>query len=312
VIARRGPSQTLGMDRVLTAKRGILLTGIAVLAAAATVTACAGKALDVGADGAMSGGGSSAAGGTGSGATGDEPSSVGARGNLGYDGPHVAGADWPDPAECLAAPNSPLVGSYKGHWPVAGIYPETAGDAVLTIRGLTADGQPCGTLRIGEGDPPPPATDPDAPYPASDAMDGMNGMGGLNIGPGLSVALPGVEYQIYGVKNSSSRLAFSIGYNEVLRSWCGLQTRYPGSDTCLPANYNASQDPSGCSFRPTGGMSVPVACVKLSNCSPYVCVCDDAGCDGATQGTLFDLHWDDRNLEGAVNTSTPIFLDRVP
>jgi hypothetical protein len=257
----------------------------------------------------MEGGGSSAVGGTGSGATGDDPSGVGAHGNVTYSGPPVAGADWPDPARCLAAPDSPLVGSYKGHWPLAENYYEPKGDAVLTIRGLTADGQPCGTLRIGQGDPPPPATDPDAPYPVPDGIDGM---GGLKLGPGLSAAYPGVEYQIYSVKNSSSRLAFSIGYNEVLRSWCGLQTRYPGSESCLPTNYTASQDPSGCTITPQGGMIMPVSCVKLSNCTPYVCVCDDAGCDAATQATLFDLHWDDGNLEGSVNTSTPIFLDRVP
>ena len=311
MIARRASAQTLGMDRVFTAKRGILLAGLAGLAAAATVTGCAGKALDVGADGAMMIGGSSAVGGAGSGATGADPSGVGARGNLAYDGSPVAGAAWPDPAACIAAPNSPLVGSYKGHWPLADNYGEPKGDAVLTIRGLTADGQPCGTLRIGEGDPPPPATDPDAPYPAPDGMDGTDGMG-LKIGPGLSAASPGVEYQIYGVKNSSSRLAFSISYNELLRSWCGLQTRYPGSDSCLPGNYSASQDPNGCTITPAGGTPMSISCVKLSNCLPYVCVCDDAGCDAAPQGTLFDLHWDDGNLEGSVNTTTPIFLDRVP
>jgi hypothetical protein len=208
----------------------------------------------------------------------------------------------------MSAPGSSLVGSYKGHWPLADNYDEPKGDAVLTIKGLTSDGQPCGTLRIGEGDPPPPATDPDAPYPARVGMDGMDG---AKFGTGLTTAYAGVEYQIYGVKNSASRLAFSISYNELLRSWCGLQTRYPGSGSCLPGNYSASQDSNGCTITPEGGAPMSIPCFKLSMCTPYICVCDDAGCDAAPQATLFDLHWDDGNLEGSLNTNTPIFLDRV-
>lgn len=297
------------MDRVLTAKRGISLAGIAGLAAAAMVTACAGKALDVGADGATATGGAGAVGGTGSGATGVDTSGVGAYGNVTYGGPPVAGAEWPDPLVCVPAPNSPLVGSYKGHWPSTDYYFQPNSDAVLTIKGLTADGQPCGTLRVGEGAPPSPATDPDAPYPASDGADPMQL---AKLAPGLIGPYPGVEHQIFGVNNSSSRLAFSVSYNEVLRSWCGLQTRYPGSDSCLPGNYSASQGPNGCTLSPEGGSETPISCIKLAYCTPYVCVCDDVGCDAAPQATLFDLHWDDGNLEGSLNTSMPIFLDRVP
>jgi hypothetical protein len=285
------------------------LAGITGLAAAATVTACAGKALDVGADEPTGSGGSDARGGTGSGATGANTSGVGASGSVTYGGPPVEGADWPDPAACMPAPNSPLVGSYKGRWPLTNYYAEPKGDAVLTIKGLTADGQPCGTLHIGAGDPPPPATDPDAPYPPRDANDMLDG---AKLGVGLVMAFPGVEYQIHKVESSPSRLAFSIAYNEVMRSWCGLQTRFPGADSCLPGNYSASQDPSGCSITPEGGMPMSLPCIKLSYCTPYVCVCDDAGCDAAPQATRFDLHWDDGNLEGSLNTNTPIFLDRVP
>lgn len=299
------------MDRVLTATRGLLLAGIAGLAAAATVTACAGKALDVGADGPTGNGGSDARGGTGSGATGVDTSGVGAFGNVTYGGPPVEGADWPDPAACMPAPNSPLVGRYKGRWPLSDYYDEPKGDAVLTIKGLTADGQPCGTLHIGAGDPPAPATEPDAPYPPREDANDMllNG----KVGVGLASAFPGVEYRLLDVENSSSRLAFSIAYNEVLRSWCGLQTRFPGSDSCLPGNYSAAQDLSGCSITPESGMPMPVPCIKLTYCTPFICVCDDAGCDAApTQATRFDFHWDDGNLEGSLNTNTPIFLDRVP
>jgi hypothetical protein len=178
---------------------------------------------------------------------------------------------------------------------------------VLTIRGLTEDGQPCGTLRIGEGDPPPPASDPDIEYPESQPAGG-----GLQIGSGRSSAYPGAEYQIYDVSNTSTRLAFSIAYNELLRSWCGLQTRYPGSDSCLPGNYNAGRAGDVCTITPKDEEERPVACFKLSYCSPSVCVCDDAGCDASPQGTLFDLHWDDGNLEGSLNNNTPIFFDRVP
>lgn len=288
------------MGRVLTAKRTIGWVGFIGLVTAATVTACAGKALDVGADGPV-GGGSSAAGGKGGG------TGVGAPGNLTYQGPSVAGAEWPDPAACLPAPDSPIVGTYKGNWPLSDGFDELKGDAVLTIRGATADGLPCGTLRIGQGDPPPPATDPDTQYPEGQGVGG--GLGGIGIG--RSTAYPGADYQIYGVSNSSTRLAFSIAYNELLRSWCGLQTRYPGSNSCLPTNYSGSQDQSGCTITPTGEGPIVIPCFKLSYCSPHVCVCSEAACDAVPQGTFFELHWDDGNLEGAVNGGTPIFLDRT-
>jgi hypothetical protein len=97
------------MGSVLTAKWGFWLLGMTGLAAAATVTACAGKALDVGADGAAGSGGASALGGTGSGATGVGSPAAG-QGNLTYEGPRVVGAEWPDPDDCMPAPESPLEG----------------------------------------------------------------------------------------------------------------------------------------------------------------------------------------------------------
>jgi len=287
-----------------------MLAGVAALAAAATVTACAGKALDVGTDGPLAGGGStSAAAGTGTGGTGVDETG-GPHGPVPYDGPRIEGAEWPDPADCKSAPNSPLVGRYKGRWPLGSVG-EPSGDAVLTIRGLTADGQPCGTLYIGEGDPPAPATDPDAPYPASTGAGG--GLGGsITPGVGRPTAQPGVEYQILDVESSSSRLAFSIAYNELLRSWCGLQTRYPESDSCMPGNYTAAQNPSGCTITPEKGMEMSIPCVKLSYSNANVCRCTEEGCDAVAQPVGFELHWDGPNLEGAVYFNTPIFLDRVP
>jgi hypothetical protein len=232
---------------------------------------------------------------------------AGGRGNLTHDGPTVAGAEWPDPAACLLAPSSPLVGSYKGHWPLSDRSDEPMGDIVLTIKGLTADGQPCGTVRIGQGDLPPPATDPDAPYPPGQEAEGKY----MGIGLGRVTAHPGADYQIFNVANSPTRLAFSVAYNELLRGYCGLQTRYPGSNSCLPGEYHGSQDANGCVITPNGGVPISVPCLKLSYCNSYVCVCDEAGCDASPQATRFELHWDDGNLEGAVN-STPLFLDRVP
>lgn len=112
------------------------------------------------------------------------------------------------------------MGSWKARYPVRN--GETA-EAVLTIAGLTPEGLPCGTFRIGEGAPLAPPTDPDAIYP-----EGAFATGLALPNP---ESWPGYDCELLKVISEGKRLAFMLSFNEILRPWCQMQTAYAESNT---------------------------------------------------------------------------------
>lgn len=331
-----GSPQTPSMVRVLTRFRRLELALSASLLAAAMVAACGGKALNVGSEGPASAGGGGGVGGSARGGAGSAAGGAAGGGSVALAGsmataPHpgsggtggskpsqpmlspeeLAGIQWPADTPCVESPDSPKVGTWKGHWP------EPLGvadaDVVVRIKGLTEEGVPCGTVAIGNGPAPPPVTDADAIYPPS---QGMGGLGPALVGPPITTPWPGYEYRMLNVRSTESRLAFTITDQEILRPWCQLQTPVEGSLSCLPEWTN------GASFGPSqpctiSGPNLPemsVPCFKMQYCSTYSCFCYDGACDVSLQGqqTAFELHWDGPALEGSVNQTQLLFLDPVP
>lgn len=116
---------------------------------------------------------------------------------------------WPDRAACRAASGSLLVGTWRARWPLVSVNDSFGADntAVLTVSGLTADGTPCGTLRIGDGAPLPEATDPTAPYPPPPASPPASGMLlGPQFGSVSPDTYPGFAYSLVGVISDGTRL----------------------------------------------------------------------------------------------------------
>ena len=301
--------QTPLMKRVLTTLRGTgdRTASVRLLVAATLMAmplACSGRYLDVGADARSGSGGVS---GSPTAAGGSSPSGAGGVGSGARPAcMAVTEPAWPDPVSCMPAPDSPMVGRYKGHWPVNAII--GGGDALLTLQGLTADGVPCGTLSIGDGAPLPPATDPKAPYPPG-TESGFAGGPATGYPPGSYGEFPGHDYPIIQVESAGPRLAFSVPVNEPWRGWCGLQTPVPGEGVCLHVD-GASSDGMSCADH----AGHPLSCAQLFLCAlNRVCVCDDSCCDADTHsGHTVDLHWDGRAFQGSVDSTYQIFLDPVP
>jgi hypothetical protein len=337
------------MVRVLTRFRGQELALGASILAAAMVIACGGKALNVGSEepnptseGAKGGtggsgvagssvasssvAGSSVAGSSVAGsnvgatsATSPDRGSVGGAGGTGSNelppltAEELATIQWPADTPCTESPESPKVGTWKGHWPDGMGIVNT--DVVVHITGLTAAGVPCGTVTIGEGPAPPPVTDADAIYPPSAGMGGGAGLG--TGGTVVTQPWPGYEYRMLNVQATDSRLAFTIIYQEILRPWCQLQPAVKGSRSCLPEWQEGRSDGPQGQLCTISGPKLPptvVPCFKIPYCSSSTCFCYDGACDVSLQGqqTAFELHWDGAALEGSVNQTQLIFLDPMP
>lgn len=304
MIVSQGLPQTKSMVRVLTRTLGMKAAIFFGLLAAATVAACAGKAIDVGGDQPSSSGGTPGAGGTGTSAGAPANGTGAVTNDVRLSAEDLASIQWPADVACQPAPNSPLVGTWQGHWPdVRGLDAEM----VLTISGLTPDGVPCGTVKIGDGPAPPPVTDTNAIYPPSLGAGGGVGM----LGSPIPDPWPGYPYQMLKVQSTATRLAFQLSYDEILRPWCQAQRAYASSFSCLPEWSAGSQGPNGCFISGPTLPETSVECFKMQYCASTTCFCYDGHCDAALQTTLFELHWDGTALEGSVNSTQLLFLDRV-
>jgi hypothetical protein len=220
----------------------------------------------------------------------------------------IAGqASWPSATACLPAPDSPLVGKWKGQWPwsVTPSSPDVlpaGGEVLLDIQGMTAEGVPCGYFSVGEGAASlPPATSATQDYPP-----------GLNIAveaPNVVEKGPfaGYRYPITQVVSSGSRLSFTVPKGDPWRSWCALQTPVGNTGSCF-AHHSWIQTPEGCS---AGGQEVNCMQAQLCGGVSRVCYCSDSCCDAQPEGGMqLELHWDGDALEGSVGSAL-LFLDPV-
>jgi hypothetical protein len=149
-------------------------------------------------------------------------------------------------------------------------------DAVRFAFATDATGAVTGTVILGNGTPPPPATDPNVGYPP--------GYGAQNGGPtqigGPTYVAEGYVYTMRNATLDGARLRFGVALRELWHDWCALQTPIPGSSNCLP-NWGGMSSPNGCAqTNPTTGEVVPVDCGKFALCFGIsdVCLCDASAC----------------------------------
>ena len=218
---------------------------------------------------------------------------------------------WPATSGCTSGANLPLVGTWHG-------YIESQGapwdDLTLVLNGASVAGGLCGTLTVGAGTPPPPATDPSVGYPDPDATY-------LQEKP--SRILPGFALTLLNGTTDGARVRFSVGQTEPWKGWCGLQVSYGPSAgskcNCLPAwSTEGSSDNSCKLLDPTGTQDIVVNCAKLTLCdnTAGTCQCNDSGCTAAldTAVTNFDLRFAGDEAEGSATSApdTRTHFVRVP
>lgn len=258
-----------------------------------SILACSGERLNVGDDPARSGanggtaGSSADAAATGGSVFGGGSVGTGAGGTdgtaMGGTGAVPPGGTWPPTEGCDTDPEFEyLLGTWKGELEDFFLQPVTT--LTVVINGASSHGM-CGTVTWGEGEPLPPATDPDAAYPSSAYFDGYAGSPAI---------LPPVQAYPYSIAQGAARdktVRFATGMFDPWRSWCDLQTSYPAqSDSyqCIPDSpqYATNYDTETCSV---GSQSYSL--FRCYACAlSHICRCDAFGCDAdASPSTQFAL-----------------------
>ncbi len=180
---------------------------------------------------------------------------------------------------------------------------QSGSDAVRLRFSASAGGQVKGTIVFGKNAPPPAATDPAAWYPPD----------GYESWP----ALEGFPYTMNDATFVAGRLQFSINRQEILASWCKVQTPVPGTDQCLAfqgAGFTKpSPDPRSneCYFINNQVTDAgdpmpiqPVSCAQAQMCLiDNVCECSISACNLRVEMNTNDK-FDIMLANGAGNGST--------
>jgi hypothetical protein len=155
-------------------------------------------------------------------------------------------------------------------------------DAIKLAFSVESSGQLVGTVTLGSGTPPPPATEPNVGYPAEFSPFGLFGA--------REYIAEGYPYSMRDGTLSGARLRFSIGTLELWTDWCALQTPAPAtgqcdepvcSSLCLPnQGYMMSLNGRCALWNPaTGQYDKPVDCGKAALClGDLICRCDPSAC----------------------------------
>ncbi|HEY7371214.1 MAG TPA: hypothetical protein VIF57_03480 [Polyangia bacterium] len=174
----------------------------------------------------------------------------------------------------------------------------SSSDAVKIAFTVDSAGQVTGTVVMGNGTPPPPATDPNVGYPPD-----YEAQQPVAVGAPPYIA-EGYAYTMRAGTMVGQRLRFGVSLSELWRDWCALQTPVPGASSCVP-NWGAAFSSTGCyQVDPATNQMVTIDCGKLSLCwSGMVCRCDASGCQ--TQDTninMFDISINDDRADGSMDT----------
>lgn len=252
--------------------------------AALMLMACAGQSLDVGNDSHRESNGvpdtvngTAAAGGSTWSGGGSPPQGGGTGGTT--SAPSSSLPDFPAQSGCETdAAGQSVLGTWRGQ--LEDFYLKPITPLTLVINGASSHGM-CGTLKWGDGEPPPPPTDPQTPYPSPPNQYDLMNYGGA---PGYT-PYDGFTYTIAqgAVRDGTVRL--SIGTRELWTSWCELQTSYRTSSgwNCIPSDEGYSYGPDATSPCVIGNRTFSTSTCWL--CQSYVCACDEHGCKASgTEG----------------------------
>lgn len=274
--------------------------------------ACAGSAIDVGPGSAESG-------------SGDSVSTAGTSGRNNSLSRVLTCTDinplptWDSADACAGSNHLPLVGVWHGY-----VEQQVSpwDDLRLEIRGASVSGGVCGTLTLGNGTVPAPATDPEQNYPDSSPFEISTG-GGPGRGPGGSAPTPGFPLTLSRGDTDGTRVRFSVSTAEVMRSWCALQNSYqlpPNAESpcnCLPAWTSTDVGVNECTLNDQAGQpELVVSMNRCMACISHVCACNAGGCDATPEyaSTDFDLRFTSDTAEGSDSTHSGlrVHFTRVP
>jgi hypothetical protein len=156
-------------------------------------------------------------------------------------------------------------------------------DTVTLSFSSGPDGHLTGTVTLGNGTPPPPATNPDVGYPP-----GYWPQQAVPSGLPTYVA-EGYTYPIHDGTVSGRRMQFAINLIDLWQGWCALQMPPPGSYLCMATKGGSvSADRTTCeNSNPVTGANESVDCGKFALCVlEMVCRCNNPS--SATQCTPMD------------------------
>jgi len=205
-------------------------------------------------------------------------------------------------------------------------------DSITVSIAAADDGTLSGTVRIGHGPPPPPATDGSTAWPAE--VQGVDAI--------VPVYIPGFAYSVEDVSWQARRLKFRIPKYQPWQPWCALQQPYeqthcadpPACTTYESDGFSCSPSAGAVTVDAQGGChtvatattpSVAIDCAKGTLCDTIgacncqsggcvcggfgVCACDATGCRAGSEwmsvpiGYWFDIAFDGGKGDGSVNLS---------
>ena len=235
----------------------------------------------------------------------------GAGGTTSIGGGGAAGRGTPSDASGTiitdAGPSGPDVGVLDASQSWTGYienYQFPSGSDLLNITFASdAAGNMVGTVTLGTGTPPPPATNPNVGYPASvEAMLVSGGATGI-----VGYLAEGFAYPIVNGTLTTNRMRFDVNRNDLWQSWCALETpAVDGSGRCTPNWESASSGSPGdsvCSFiNPANGQMIPIDCGKQILCGIGTCACGTNSCaPGQNEEPLsFDLSITNEGADGSI------------
>jgi hypothetical protein len=152
-------------------------------------------------------------------------------------------------------------------------------DVIRFASTVDSAGQVKVTVFLGDGPPPPPATDPNVGYPPG-------------LGPLPSYWVEGFAYTMTSGTFQAQRLRFTIYSYQPWSGWCALQTPISGSAMCVP-NWQGDCSRGPCILQdPATGQTIQVDARKALLCWAHVCACSTTACDSDPNGgttASFDL-----------------------
>jgi hypothetical protein len=263
---------------------------------ALSAAACGGQALDVG--------NTDPNGGDGVGGTGATGGSL---------DPGMPLPEWPAPDACAAMSDLEVVGVWQGFLQdtqFRNLFP-----IQVEILGASEVGGVCGTLKWGEGELPPPPTDPERGWP--EGVEITYSATGLDFQQGAA-------YTILDGGARGNQVRFRVAATEFWKPWCAIVTSYPHQQSlwwgCLPEHLGATL-PEGEPFLVLdmpSGPDIRVEIGKFNLCTGGVCECNQSGCTVSPRGVStaagFDLVFEaDRATGEVIVGSSPfeVLLHRV-
>jgi hypothetical protein len=253
--------------------------------------ACGGEALDVGNTdpSGVSGDGAGATSGTG-----------------GTIDPGMPLPEWPAPDACVATSNLDIVGVWQGA--IQDMQFRNRIPLRIEILGASELGGVCGTLRWGEGELPPPPTDPERGWPDDERVRQMEGAPFFYEGATFTI-LDG------GARDDQAR--FRVVAAEFWNDWCAILTPHwdgYSSWRCMPDHngFSYTEGEPYCELVQEGGPDVLLEVGKCVLCAPFAetCECNQAGCGASPSSHAepssaeFDLVFEADRATGTVQGGT--------